>query len=659
MTNANEMNRDQQICTEKEECVEKINYELGLVCKKEKDDDITGKKDIETLFRESEKRRLLALESTSDGIWEWYVQTGQIITSPSYFTMLGCNPSELDMSYPEFVTSYDEFLTLLHFDDRDHVDKCMREHIDGKKSMCEIELRLRTKSGGWKWIMKRGKVVEWDEHGNPVRMIGTHIDIHESKLAKDALKQSEERIRAQYMGTPIPTYTWQKVGNDIILIDYNTAAVKFTNGKISEFIGKKAHMLYKDNKEIYENIIKAYHDKAIYKFETLYNMFTLKDKRYVDFTCAYVAPDMVLVHMEDITKQKLAEKKLKESEERIRGQYMGTPIPTYTWQKAGNDIVLVEYNLAAYEFTNGKISEFIGKKAHVLYKDNKEIYDSIIKTYLDKTTYKGKTIYHMTTLKDTRYIALTCAYVAPDMVLVHMEDITKQKLAEKKLQCSEKDLRELTAQLFKAEENVNKYIAQELHDSIGQYLSSIKYIAEETINQIQTGHLEKGSHALETIISIIQTTIDEVSRISMGLRPSTLDDLGILATISWFCREYHRVYPNIDLEKKIEIEENDVPFTIKTPLFRILQESLNNVARHSQATKVQVDLVKTGSRVEMSITDNGIGFNVQEKITSCEDDRKGFGLVSMQERTKYSGGVFSIESAREKGTIIRASWPCK
>ncbi len=536
MTNANEMNRDQQICTEKEECVEKINYELGLVCKKEKDDDITGKKDIETLFRESEKRRLLALESTSDGIWEWYVQTGQIITSPSYFTMLGCNPSELDMSYPEFVTSYDEFLTLLHFDDRDHVDKCMREHIDGKKSMCEIELRLRTKSGGWKWIMKRGKVVEWDEHGNPVRMIGTHIDIHESKLAKDALKQSEERIRAQYMGTPIPTYTWQKVGNDIILIDYNTAAVKFTNGKISEFIGKKAHMLYKDNKEIYENIIKAYHDKAIYKFETLYNMFTLKDKRYVDFTCAYVAPDMVLVHM---------------------------------------------------------------------------------------------------------------------------EDITKQKLAEKKLQCSEKDLRELTAQLFKAEENVNKYIAQELHDSIGQYLSSIKYIAEETINQIQTGHLEKGSHALETIISIIQTTIDEVSRISMGLRPSTLDDLGILATISWFCREYHRVYPNIDLEKKIEIEENDVPFTIKTPLFRILQESLNNVARHSQATKVQVDLVKTGSRVEMSITDNGIGFNVQEKITSCEDDRKGFGLVSMQERTKYSGGVFSIESAREKGTIIRASWPCK
>lgn len=500
------------------------------------DDDTTKKKNIEILFRESEKRRLMALEATSDGVWDWNIVTGQIITSPSYFTMLGYTLSELDVSYPEFVTSYDEFINILHVDDRENVENRLHDYIISKKTTCELELRMKTKSGGWKWILKRGKTVEWDDEGNPIRMIGTHIDINESRLAKDELRKSQERIRAQYMGTPIPTYTWQKVANGIILVDYNPSAYEFTNGKISGFIGKEAHILYKENMEIYEKILKTYNNRNNCKFETLYHMFSTDD---------------------------------------------------------------------------------------------------------------------------TKYITFTCAYIAPDMVLVHMEDITKQKIAEKEIQASAKNVRDLTVQLFKAEENVRKYIAQELHDSIGQYLSSIKYIAEETINQIHTGNYEKGCLSLETSISLIQTMIDEVSRISMGLHPSTLDDLGIIATISWFCREYHCIYPNIDLEKKIEVEESDIHCSIKIPLFRILQESLNNVACHSQATKVKVSLSKKGSRIEMSIIDNGIGFDVQEKILADHDNRRGFGLVSMRERTKYSGGVFCVDSAREKGTEIQVSWPCK
>ena len=498
-------------------------------------DDMTKRKNVETLFRESEKRRLLASEATSDGVWDWTIQTGQIITCPAYFTMLGYGPSELDMSYPEVITSYDEFIDLVHKDDRDAVDKRLHDYIASKQSTCEMELRLRTKSGGWKWILKRGKVVEWDQQGNPVRMIGTHIDINESRQAKDALRQSKERLRAQYMGLPVPTYTWQKSGNEFILNDFNTAAHEFSEGQISGFIGRRAHILYKENPEILGYIIEAFDNKTICKGETLYLMFTTEEKRYITFTCAYVAPDMVLVHM---------------------------------------------------------------------------------------------------------------------------EDITKQKLAEKKLQHSEKDLRDLTAQLFKAEENVRKYIAQELHDSIGQHLSSIKYITEKTMNQIHAGHTDRGCSSLEKLISIIQNTIDEVSRISMDLRPSTLDDLGILATISWFCREYQLIYPGLDLIKKIGIEERDVPTNIRIHLFRIIQESLNNVARHAKASSVKIDMAKTAGRIEMTISDNGVGFNVQEKMFLNQQDRRGFGLISMKERTNYSGGKFTVEAAKEEGTTIRASWPC-
>jgi len=498
-------------------------------------DDITKRKNVETLFHESEKRRLQALEATSDGVWDWNIQTGQIITCPAYFTMLGYAPSESDMAYPEVVTSYDEFIKLLHIDDRDDVEKRLHDCIASKQSMCEIELRLRTKSGGWKWILKKGKVIDWDGQGNPVRMTGTHIDINESRQAKDALTQSKKRLRAQYMGMPMPVYTWQKIGNEFILSDFNPAADEFTDGQISGFIGRKAHMLYKENPEILDNIIEAF--------------------------------------------------------------------------------------------------------------DN-------------KTIRKGKTPYRMFTTKETKYIAFTCTYVVPDMILVHMEDITKQKLAEEKLRRSEKDLRDLTAQLFKAEENVRKYIAQELHDSIGQHLSSIKYIAEKAISQIHAGHTDMGCSSLEKLSSTIQNTIDEVSRISMDLRPSTLDDLGILATISWFCREYQSIYPDLDLIKRIKIKESNVPANIRIHLFRIMQESLNNVARHAKASSVKIDMAKTAGRIEMTISDNGIGFNVREKTLQGQEDRRGFGLISMKERTGYSGGKFIVEAAKGGGTTIRASWPC-
>jgi len=499
-------------------------------------EDITKRKKIENLLHESEKRRLLALEVSSEGVWEWNIPTGTIMTCASYFSMLGYGPDELSVISPEIVTSYDNFLDLVHIDDRSDVDKRLRDCISCKMRTCEMEFRLSTKTGGWKWILKRGRVVDWDPDGNPIRMIGTHIDINKSRLATDALKQNEERLRAQYMGHPLPTYTWQKVGNDIILVDYNTATYEFTNGQISGFIGRKARILYKKNQEIFETITKAFHDRTIYKGETLYRMFSTEDKKYVTFTCAYVAPDMVLVYM---------------------------------------------------------------------------------------------------------------------------EDITKQRLAEKKLHRSEKDLQKLTAQLIKAEENVRQSIAQELHDSIGQYLSSIKYVAEKSVDQIHSGHPESVDSSLKTLVPIIQTAIDEVSRISMDLRPSILDDLGIIATVSWFCREYHCVYPSLELVKNIEIEEGDVPSPIKINLFRILQESLNNVGRHSRATCVRVGLLKTENRIEISITDNGIGFNAQEKIHIGLNGRRGFGLFSMQERTKHSGGMFSITSIPKKGTNIRASWPCK
>jgi signal transduction histidine kinase len=142
----------------------------------------------------------------------------------------------------------------------------------------------------------------------------------------------------------------------------------------------------------------------------------------------------------------------------------------------------------------------------------------------------------------------------------------------------------------------------------------------------------------------------------MGLRPSTLDDIGISETIYWFCQQFEDIYKNIRIQQLIEVEENQIPEALKTVIFRVLQESLNNVAKHSKADCVQVSLLQQGEIVELVVEDNGIGFDPQGHVRQSART-KGFGLASMRERTELSGGRFTIQSAPGQATRICAVWP--
>ena len=135
-----------------------------------------------------------------------------------------------------------------------------------------------------------------------------------------------------------------------------------------------------------------------------------------------------------------------------------------------------------------------------------------------------------------------------------------------------------------------------------------------------------------------------------------LDDLGILPAISWFCREYQTTYPHIRVEKQIEVEEQNIPDSLRTVTYRILQEAMNNVAKHSKANGVRLSLKKNDNTLELAIQDNGHGFE-PEKALSSESSKRGLGLVSMGERARLSGGSFAIESTKGAGTTVRAWWP--
>jgi signal transduction histidine kinase len=163
------------------------------------------------------------------------------------------------------------------------------------------------------------------------------------------------------------------------------------------------------------------------------------------------------------------------------------------------------------------------------------------------------------------------------------------------------------------------------------------------------------SESLEALIPVVQQASEEVRQIHTNLRPSLLDDLGIVMTVSWFCREFEKLYSGIRIEKAIQLEEKDMPERLKIVVFRILQEALNNVAKHASANLVRVSLKETSGQIELAIEDNGRGFDAKD--LSVMTPKEGFGLTSMKERTELSGGGFAIESEKGTGTTLRASWP--
>jgi signal transduction histidine kinase len=147
----------------------------------------------------------------------------------------------------------------------------------------------------------------------------------------------------------------------------------------------------------------------------------------------------------------------------------------------------------------------------------------------------------------------------------------------------------------------------------------------------------------------------EARKISVSLRPAMIDQLGIIATISWFCREYQKTYAGIDIEQHTDLQEERVPQPLKIIIYRVLQESLTNIAKHSNARHVSVSLDKRNGWLNLVIEDDGRGFD-RSSIAVHPTTQNGFGLMSMKERVELSGGEFEVDSNVGDGTRISASW---
>jgi len=229
-----------------------------------------------------------------------------------------------------------------------------------------------------------------------------------------------------------------------------------------------------------------------------------------------------------------------------------------------------------------------------------------------------------------------------------LRDATAKRKSEMELRDANRQLRELTNSLTLVREQERTRISRELHDDLGQQLTGLKLSLSWLGNRIKDGR-ETAAQNVVDMRHQLDTAIASVRRIAAELRPRVLDDLDFAEALTWQTREFTR-HSGLDVSLHLAAAEQVKDNESATALFRIVQEALTNVVRYAQATEVAINLIQQGERVELSIHDNGIGFDSSVR-------RGGVGLVGMRERCIAIGGEFGIVSQAGQGTTIVVSVP--
>jgi signal transduction histidine kinase len=251
-------------------------------------------------------------------------------------------------------------------------------------------------------------------------------------------------------------------------------------------------------------------------------------------------------------------------------------------------------------------------------------------------------------LKNLLILALTSGLllaVGSAIYILRLERQARLRYAE--LAESRRDLQQLSTKLVDAQETERRSLSRELHDEVAQALGLLLMDVGQLSNQFSSGE-EKRQELAQRIKSVAERAVQTVRNMALLLRPSMLDDLGLLAAVEWYARETSR-RGEIEVEVHSENVSEDLGDELKLCVYRIVQEALNNAQRHSHAKTARVELTQTNGAIRVKIADEGRGFDPKRT--------RGMGLLGMEERVKRLGGALTIESRPGAGTTIRVELP--
>jgi signal transduction histidine kinase len=238
-----------------------------------------------------------------------------------------------------------------------------------------------------------------------------------------------------------------------------------------------------------------------------------------------------------------------------------------------------------------------------------------------------------------------------DMNSMLNAELAERALSEQKLRTSEENLRALASHLQSVREEERIHIAREIHDELGQALTGLKFDLAAFAKNFESDSAATRAERQHGLATAIDRIINSVRRISSGLRPEVLDEIGLAAAFDWQAREFQR-RTGIRCHVSIAAQFTDPDKERSTALFRIFQELLTNVARHANATRVNVSLSEGEAGLALTVEDNGRGIRVDEI-----EGRRSLGVLGLRERVLAFGGTIDIRGDEGKGTKVSVSIP--
>jgi PAS domain S-box-containing protein len=631
--------------------------------------DITERKRIEAALRESEQRWQFALEGSRDGVWDWNAQTNEVFFSRQWKSMLGFEEHEIG-------NTLDEWDKRLHPDDKESCYGDIERHFSGEMPFYQNEHRVLCKDGNYKWILARGKVMEWMDDGKPLRVIGTHTDITDRKRTEEALRKSEEIFK--YFMEYSPIYIFFK--------DENLRSLRMSKnfetmlGKpVVELIGKSDDELFSSEfaKSIVADDMRVMKEgKGITIEEELNGRFysTTKFPIIIDGNPRYLAGYII-----DITERKQAAEALRQSEDNFSKAFHLNPDAITITRFV--DGIIVSANEGVQEILGFAEDELIGKSAlDINIWDNPE--DRNRWTEKLKTEGKVANFEARFRTKDgsIRYGLMSASILefnrAPHILTV-ARDITKRVRAEEERES-------LRSQLFQSQkmEALGTLVGGIAHD-FNNMLQIMMGYCDLLLSDKQKG--EPGYQELQTIIETGKGGAELVKKLlAFGQQGQIFPvPLELNHKISQLTTLISHTLPHV---VQVDMELVDGPTTIRADHGQIDQLVMNLAINASEAmpiggrlniatTKVSLDDeycrthygAKPGGYVMLTVSDTGCGMD-QEILAKVFDPffstkergstrGTGLGLSVVKGIVQQQGGHVTCESEPGKGTTVKVYFP--
>lgn len=600
---------------------------------------------------------------TKIGTWDWNVQTGETDYSERWAEIIGYSAAELN---PAGIRAWSDHT---HPEDLEACDALLERHFRGEADNVEMECRMKHKDGRWVWVLNHAKVVSWTENGEPLMVSGTHQDISYRKSMEEALRASRELLQAIIDSTPDPISVKNSDGRYLMM---NRAGREFLR---KDVVGLDDETLFPPE----EARVIAYYDRQVFETGTIVNFEQTRrnfrgDKRVFHAVKGPIRDaegkiTSIFTMSRDITLLHEAQEELRRRlalQERLKIIADTAPGVLFEYQQEPDGKGRFPYVSASVADLLGigadQVKEDASRVLALIHPDDRDVFTRT----MSEPGKTGATVgneFRLLSPRGELWLKLSAAATLDGMGEVvwcgFITDVTAAKKAELVLRESEEklkravadrteDLRRLAERIEKVSEQERAALAQEIHDELGQLLAALMMDVAWFNKRIPEGDA-KFAEKLAAMNELLNMTIHCARRITRDLRPRILDELGLIAAIE----EQLDIYRTRHIDCSLTVpNREEIDLERANSLFRIFQESMTNVLRHSGATKAEILLEIARDKIVLEIADNGRGITAEQCL-----NLKSLGLLGIRERAFRWGGTADINGSPGKGTVIHVEMP--